>query len=170
VELPGRTMCVKGALAQLKVAREWLAPVSRNRVEYNWLQFAGAVSPNQVPRVPAYDGEAGLFALVFLPPDRYPVWRAQLPGGHVDTAAARAVGDLLGRLHSAIAADPLCPAADPRLRVPPRSGRGAPGDVPDVDPSTPPAATSTWMCSRSRLPMPPWLGNSGSGALRRSWS
>ncbi len=67
VDLPGRTVCVKGALAQLKVAQEWLAPVSRNRVEYTWLQFAAAVTPGQVPRVLGYDGEAGLFAMEFHP-------------------------------------------------------------------------------------------------------
>jgi 5-methylthioribose kinase len=106
VDLPTRTVCVKGALAQLKVEHEWLAPVSRNRVEYDWLLFAATVSPGQVPRVLGYDGEAGLFAMEFLPPERYPVWKAQLLAGHVDVAAARAVGVLVGRLHSASAADP----------------------------------------------------------------
>jgi tRNA A-37 threonylcarbamoyl transferase component Bud32 len=107
VDLPGRTVCVKSALAQLKVAQEWLAPVSRNRVEYDWLQFAAGVCPRQVPRVLAYD--AGLFAMEFLPPEHYPVWKAQLLAGHVDVEAARAVGDLVGRLHSASAADPDSP-------------------------------------------------------------
>jgi len=106
VDLPGRTVCVKGALAQLKVAHEWLAPVSRNRVEYDWLQFAAAVSPGQVPSVLGYDGEAGLFAMEFLPPERYPVWKVRLLAEYVDAAAARAVGDLVGRLHSASAAEP----------------------------------------------------------------
>ena len=55
VELPGRTLCVKGALAQLKVQKEWRAPTSRNRVEYQWLQFAGAIAPGQVPEVLAHD-------------------------------------------------------------------------------------------------------------------
>jgi fructosamine-3-kinase len=107
VDLPGRTVCVKSALAQLKVAREWLAPVSRNRVEYDWLRFAAGVSPRQVPRVLAH--ETGMFAMEFLPPERYPVWKAQLLAGQVDVEAARAVGDLVGRLHSASAADPDSP-------------------------------------------------------------
>jgi fructosamine-3-kinase len=106
VDLPGRTVCVKSALAQLKVAQEWLAPVSRNRVEYDWLQFAAGVSPRQVPRVLAYDR---MFAMEFLPPVQYPVWKAQLLAGQVDVEAARAVGDLVGRLHSASAADPDSP-------------------------------------------------------------
>jgi aminoglycoside phosphotransferase (APT) family kinase protein len=105
VSLPGRTLCVKGALARLKVAHEWLAPLSRNRVEYDWLQFAGTVAPTQVPRVLAYDGQAGLFAMQFLPAEDYPVWKDSLLTGQVDPAAAHAVGDLLGRLHSASTKD-----------------------------------------------------------------
>ena len=105
VSLPGRTLCVKGALARLKVAQEWLAPVSRNRVEYDWLQFAGTVAPTQVPQVLAYDAQAGLFAMQFLPAEDYPVWKDSLFTGQVDPAAAHAVGDLLGRLHSASAKD-----------------------------------------------------------------
>ncbi|WP_406278650.1 aminoglycoside phosphotransferase family protein [Nocardia sp. NBC_00881] len=104
-DLPTRTICVKGALAQLEVAHEWLAPVSRNQVEYDWLRFAARVCPGHVPRVIAHDAEAGLFAMEFLPPERYPVWKAELLGGNVDVPAARAVGDLVGRLHSASAAD-----------------------------------------------------------------
>lgn len=106
VDLPGRTLCVKGALAQLKVAKQWLAPTSRNRVEYEWLQFAGTVAPTQVPQVFAYDEQAGLFAMEFLPPEDYPVWKAQLLAGQVDPATAHAVGDLVGRLHAAGAKDP----------------------------------------------------------------
>ncbi|UZX05433.1 aminoglycoside phosphotransferase family protein [Arthrobacter sp. CDRTa11] len=105
VSLPGRTLCVKGALARLKVAHEWLAPLSRNRVEYDWLQFAGTVAPTQVPQVLAYDGQAGLFAMQFLPAEDYPVWKDSLLTGQVDPAAAHAVGDLLGRLHSASTKD-----------------------------------------------------------------
>ena len=105
VSLPGRTLCVKGALARLKVAQEWLAPLSRNRVEYDWLQFAGTVAPTQVPQVLAYDAQAGLFAMQFLPAEDYPVWKDSLFTGQVDPAAAHAVGDLLGRLHSASAKD-----------------------------------------------------------------
>ena len=105
ISLPGRTLCVKGALAQLKVAQEWLAPVSRNRVEYEWLQFAGTVAPTHVPQVLAYDEQDGLFAMQFLPPKDYPVWKDQLLSGHVDPVAAFDVGHLVGRLHSASAKD-----------------------------------------------------------------
>jgi aminoglycoside phosphotransferase (APT) family kinase protein len=106
VELPAGAICVKGALAQLKVAQPWFAPVSRNHIEYRWLEWAHSLRPGQVPRVLAHDEQAGLFAMEYLPPTSYPVWKALLLAGHVDAAVAHAVGDLVGHLHSASAADP----------------------------------------------------------------
>lgn len=106
VELPTRTICVKGALAQLKVAEPWFAPVSRNHVEYEWLTFAEPLRPGQIPRVLAHDEHDGLLAMEYLPPNRYPVWKAQLLAGCIDVGVARGVGDLIGHLHSASAADP----------------------------------------------------------------
>lgn len=110
IDLPNGRICVKGALAQLKVAQEWLAPVSRNRVEYEWLQFAATIAPQNVPRVLGHDPAAGLFAMEYLPPTDFPVWKAELLGGRVDPEAARQVGDLVGRLHAASAADDEAPA------------------------------------------------------------
>jgi aminoglycoside phosphotransferase (APT) family kinase protein len=103
VDLPGRTLCVKGALAQLKVEQEWLAPTSRNWTEYEWLQSAGAIAPGQVPQVFAYDEQAGLFAMEYLPPGHFPVWKTRLMAGHIDPEDAHAVGDLISRLHAASA-------------------------------------------------------------------
>jgi tRNA A-37 threonylcarbamoyl transferase component Bud32 len=100
VVLPDRTICVKGALEQLKVGVDWRAPLSRNQVEYDWLRFAADICPGQVPRVIARDVKAGLFAMEYLPPDDYPVWKTQLLTGSVDIDAARGVGDLIGRLHA----------------------------------------------------------------------
>jgi tRNA A-37 threonylcarbamoyl transferase component Bud32 len=108
VDLQTGTICVKGALPQLKVAHEWHAPISRNEVEHDWLAFAARHCPGQVPHLIDHDPGAGLFAMEFLPPEDYAVWKAQLLGGHVDVTAARQVGDLVGRLHSASAAEPGC--------------------------------------------------------------
>lgn len=110
VEMPGRTICVKIALARLKVAGEWLAPVSRNHVECEWLRYAGLECPGQVPSVLADDPGGGLFAMEYLPPERYPLWKARLLAGEVDVRAAAGVGDLIGRLHAHSAADPDAPA------------------------------------------------------------
>ena len=105
-DLPSGPVCVKSALPQLKVARQWLAPTSRNRVEYEWLRFAQPLAPGQVPRVLAHDESACLFAMEYLPPDRYPVWKTLLLAGRADAEAARDVGSLVGRLHAASALSP----------------------------------------------------------------
>jgi aminoglycoside phosphotransferase (APT) family kinase protein len=103
VDLPGRTICVKRALARLRVADEWHAPLSRNAAEYAWLSFAGRHCPANVPRLLAHDADAGLFAMEFVP---YPVWKAQLLAGRVDIRVSEAVGDVLGRLHRISSEEP----------------------------------------------------------------
>ncbi|MFC4505191.1 MULTISPECIES: phosphotransferase family protein [Streptomyces] len=105
VDLPGRSLCVKRALAKLKVAADWQAPVSRNAYEWAWMRFASRHRPDSVPELLAHDPEAGLFAMAFLPPEHYPVWKAQLLHGEVRVPTAAAVGALLGTLHAASAGD-----------------------------------------------------------------
>ncbi|MFI6809012.1 phosphotransferase family protein [Streptomyces luteogriseus] len=105
VDLPGRSLCVKRALAKLKVAADWQAPVSRNAFEWAWMRFAARHRPDSVPELLAHDPTAGLFAMAYLPPERYPMWKAQLLHGEVRTATAAAVGELLGSLHAAAAGD-----------------------------------------------------------------
>jgi 5-methylthioribose kinase len=106
VDIAGRSLCVKRALPTLKVRDVWEAPVSRNAFEWSWLVFAARNEPAAVPRPLAHDASAGLFAMEFLPPGRYPVWKAKLMDGDVDPAFAGAVGALLGRLHQASAGRP----------------------------------------------------------------
>ena len=110
VDIGARSICVKGALPQLKVAGTWLAPTSRNSVECEWLRLAQRLRPGQVPQVLAQDETAGLFAMEYLPPAEYPVWKTLLLSGRIDIEAARAVGDLVGELHARTAADPGSPA------------------------------------------------------------
>ncbi len=102
-DLPSGAVCVKRALPKLKVAADWRAPVERNRWEVEWMRVAGAIVPAAVPRILGEDRETGCFAMAFLAPDRYPVWKAQLQAGVIDSATAAAVGDALGRIHAATA-------------------------------------------------------------------
>lgn len=115
--------CVKRALLRLKVRAEWWAPVSRNRVERGWLSFAASVCPGQVPRIVAYDDEAGLFAMEYLAPERYPLWKATLLDGRVDHSAAAAVGTVLALSHSRSGTGCTVPLRDRRyfdaLRIEP---------------------------------------------------
>jgi aminoglycoside phosphotransferase (APT) family kinase protein len=106
VDLPGRSLCVKRALPQLRVAATWFAPVSRNRLEWEWLQLATTIAPDAVPQPIAHDAELGLFAMEFLPPDDHPLWKRQLLDGQVDVATAARVGEVLALLHNAMAHRP----------------------------------------------------------------
>ncbi|MEU1479996.1 aminoglycoside phosphotransferase family protein [Streptomyces sp. NPDC005760] len=105
VDLPGRSLCVKRALARLRVAAEWEAPVSRNAYEWAWMRFASRHRPDSVPDLLAHDPEAGLFAMAYLPAERHPMWKAQLLAGEVEVATAAAVGEVLGALHAASAGE-----------------------------------------------------------------
>jgi aminoglycoside phosphotransferase (APT) family kinase protein len=97
---------VKRALARLKVAADWQVPVARNRWEVEWMRVAAAIVPSAVPQILGEDTEAGAFAMAFLPPDRYPVWKALLSDGTATLATAAQVGDTLGRIHAATADRP----------------------------------------------------------------
>lgn len=103
VDVGGQTLCVKRALAQLKVSADWKAPVSRNAYEWAWMQFASLHCPENVPTPLAHDENAGLFAMSFLNPQDHPVWKEQLLRGEVSIVTAAAIGTLLGRVHAASA-------------------------------------------------------------------
>jgi Ser/Thr protein kinase RdoA (MazF antagonist) len=106
VDLPGRSICVKRALPKLKVADDWHAPLSRNVFEWQWLCFAAQHQPWAVPSPLAHDSEVGLFAMNFLAPDRYPLWKSQLLNGMVIPSVAAQVGTVLAKLHVASANRP----------------------------------------------------------------
>lgn len=106
---PGGAACVKRALAKLKVAADWQAPVERNRWEVEWMRVAGAIEPLAVPSVLGEDRDHGLFAMRFLDPERHPVWKAQLLAGIIEPHTAREVGRCLARIHGETARDPSIP-------------------------------------------------------------
>ena len=99
VDLASGPVCVKRALARLRVAQVWEAPVSRNRYEYEWLRIAGAAAPRAAPAVLAQVD--GAFVMEFLDPARYPVWKERLRHGHADAKFAAQVGATLAAIHNA---------------------------------------------------------------------
>jgi len=101
VELPGGPVCVKRALPKLKVAADWRVPVERNRYEVEWMRVASEIVPSAVPRILGEDRDTGCFAMDYLEPASHPVWKDQLRAGMVDLHVAAAIGDVLGRIHSA---------------------------------------------------------------------
>ena len=58
VETDARRLCVKRALAKLRVAADWSAPVERNALEAAWLRGVAAIVPDAVPAVLAEDAAA----------------------------------------------------------------------------------------------------------------
>jgi len=103
VDLPGRSICVKRALAKLRVGSDWHAPVSRNRYEWEWLRLAAGIVPWSVPTPLAHDPQLGLFAMAFLNADSYPLWKQQLLAGSVNVNTSAQVGHLLATVHNATA-------------------------------------------------------------------
>lgn len=99
-------VCAKRALAQLRVAAEWRAPVERNEFEARWMRVAGEAGPGCTPRLLGQHPGLGVLAMDYLEPADHPLWKAQLRGGHVDAATARAVARVLVRIHAWSAARP----------------------------------------------------------------
>ena len=103
VEVAGHSFCVKRALAKLKVAADWRAPVERNHSEAEWIRVAGEIVPDAAPRLVAEDTAAGLFAMQWLEPASYPVWKSQLRDGTIEPEVATEVGRRIARIHAATA-------------------------------------------------------------------
>ena len=105
VESRGRVMAVKRALPKLKVASDWHAPTERNRYEVAWMEVAGGAVPEAVPEILAHDEASGLFAMTYLDPAAYPVWKALLRDGCVDLGFAAEVSRRMALVHAATAGD-----------------------------------------------------------------
>jgi aminoglycoside phosphotransferase (APT) family kinase protein len=106
VDLPQGPVCVKRALAKLKVAADWRAPVERNVYEVEWMRAAGAIVPEAVPQLVGHDPDSGCFAMAFLDQRQHPLWKAELRAGRADPAVAAAVGERLARIHARTAGRP----------------------------------------------------------------
>jgi aminoglycoside phosphotransferase (APT) family kinase protein len=105
VETAGRRLCLKRALPQLRVEQVWEAPTTRNHHEFAWLRVVGRINPDAAPRLIGQDSAHGLFAMEYLDPLMFPVWKTQLRDAHVDPATATAVGMRLAQIHAATAGD-----------------------------------------------------------------
>ena len=96
-------LCIKRALRKLKVEADWFAPVERNITEAAWLKVAAGIVPSAVPQILGEDAEAMAFAMAYLDPVQYPVWKTQLSEGSASVDTARAVGSVLIAIHRATA-------------------------------------------------------------------
>ncbi|MEO8080559.1 MAG: phosphotransferase [Caldimonas sp.] len=99
-------VCAKRALAKLRVAADWRAPIERNRYEARWMQVAGEAAPGCTPTVLGQHPGLGVLVMSYLPPERFTLWKSALRDGHADPVTAREVGCVLGRIHGYSAARP----------------------------------------------------------------
>jgi len=106
IDLPDGPICVKRALAKLRVDAEWHAPVERSLYEARWMRCAHHVVPGAVPELLGHDAISGTLAMTYLPPAEYPLWKTQLRDGHADRGFAAETASVLARIHSATARHP----------------------------------------------------------------
>ena len=114
IDLPAGPICVKRALAKLRVAADWHAPVERNRYEARWMQRANAAVPGAAPALLGHD-EASRRA-----GDAVPAAATTIRCGRPSCATAtpirpspRRSPTRLARIHAATAADPAVAADFP---------------------------------------------------------
>jgi aminoglycoside phosphotransferase (APT) family kinase protein len=78
-------------------------PVERNAYEWEWINFAAAHCPDSVPAPIANDPKQGIFAMSYLDPQRYPVWKRMLLDGVAEASAAARVAAIVAWIHAASA-------------------------------------------------------------------
>lgn len=103
-------VCAKRALAKLRVAAHWRAPIERNRYEARWMQVANEASPGCAPQLLGQHPKLGVLVMTYLPPADYRLWKQALREGDTNADTARAVGRVLARIHGYSAARPALAA------------------------------------------------------------
>ena len=66
VQLVDNKVCVKKALAQLKVEQEWHVSMDRNAYEVSWFKTVAEKVPHSVPQILGHDLKANMFVMNFL--------------------------------------------------------------------------------------------------------
>jgi tRNA A-37 threonylcarbamoyl transferase component Bud32 len=100
---PSVSFCFKRALAKLKVAADWRAPVERNHAEVEWLRLADTLAPRSAPRILGEDTQAGAFAMEYLDPAAHPVWTNELRDSSIRIETAAAVARVIAAIHAGTA-------------------------------------------------------------------
>ena len=103
VVLTDRVICIKFALAKLKVAEDWQAPVHRNKAEYHWLQTAAQIAPDAAPILFGRSDALNGFAMEFLSGVDIHLWKDLLLQSQAPQGEAEKVARLLGQIHAASA-------------------------------------------------------------------
>jgi aminoglycoside phosphotransferase (APT) family kinase protein len=114
IDTPRGPLCAKRALAKLRVAADWRAPIERNRYEARWMEVAAQASPGSVPRMLGQHPALGVLVMEYLSPQEHRLWKHALRDGdgfpEAAATTARAVGRVLVRIHAYAAARPALAA------------------------------------------------------------
>ncbi|WP_116997671.1 phosphotransferase [Desertimonas flava] len=101
IDLPGGPVVAKQALAKLRVAGDWRAPLERTAYEAAWMRHAAAAAPTGTPHLVAATPD--VVVMEYLDPHQHRLWKTELLAGHADPSVAAAVGERLGAIHAACA-------------------------------------------------------------------
>lgn len=114
VTTPRGSFCVKRALPQLAVEVEWRVPVERNAFEVDWYRIAEELVPGGAPKVLAHDPGAMMFAMAYLDPGDFKLYKDELRDGRAAPAIAGEIGRRLVRIHAGTAGRPELKEVFPR--------------------------------------------------------
>ena len=90
---------LKQALSQLRVEEEWLADVTRNLAEQDFIHYVSSFAPDHVPEVIYADRENAFFIMSYYGPP-YQNWKATMMTGEKSPRVTREVALLLAKIHS----------------------------------------------------------------------
>ena len=110
IDLPAGPVCAKRALAKLRVAADWHAPIGRNVFEARWMRVAAEAVPGCTPEVRGQHEALGVLVMDFLDATDHRLWKTMLRDGEVDVATAQAVAQCVARIHAHSAARPALAA------------------------------------------------------------
>ena len=93
-------VCAKRALAKLRVAADWRAPIERNRYEARWMRVATRHTQGVRRACWASIRRSAFLSWTTCRPTEYSLWKHRLRDGNADAATATEVGRVLGKIHS----------------------------------------------------------------------
>lgn len=104
VEDGAEQFVAKRALAKLKVEADWLADISRNRHEWEYIRYVTRFLPEAVPVLRQCSATDNYFTMEYLN-GSFLNWKQLLLAGQADTAHARHAGHILAQIHRHSAGD-----------------------------------------------------------------
>lgn len=100
-----KSLVVKKALHKLKVRDNWVADISRNRVEQDFIRYIGALLPDSVPEILYSDLENEFFVMEYFD-DSYKNWKTELLKGKFNPRTTYDAAQLLSTIHASSYKDP----------------------------------------------------------------